>query len=131
MAGVILGRVEAGRIDVDRSDTGVVVVVVGGEHDVSTAPSLRDRVTAVLEERTPLVIDLTPASFLDSSVLRVLLEARRRAHEEDLGFAVALGHDEAPEVRRILEITGLIPVFPVLSDRSEALERARSGQEQR
>jgi anti-sigma B factor antagonist len=119
--------VEPGRIEVDRSDTGVVVVVVTGEHDVSTAPALRERVSAVIAEGTALVIDLTPASFLDSSVLRVLLEARRRAEEENLGFAVALGDGQAPEVRRILEVTGLMPVFPVVAGRQEALERARAG----
>jgi anti-anti-sigma factor len=119
--------VQPGQIELDRSDTGVVVVVVSGEHDLSTAPALQERISAVLDEGAPLVIDLTPASFLDSSVLRVCLEARRRALEEELGFAVVLGEGEAPEVRRILDVTGLIPVFPVLTDRAEALEAARSG----
>jgi hypothetical protein len=56
----------------------------------------------------------------------VLLEARRQAEAEGIGFAVALGDTEAPAVRRVLEVTGLIPVFPVLSDRGQALEAAKS-----
>jgi anti-anti-sigma factor len=119
--------VETNRIEVDRSDSGVVVVVLTGEHDVYTAPSLRDQIDSVIEERKPFIIDLTPATFVDSSVLRVLLEARRQAEEAGLGFAVALGDTEAPGVRRVLEVTGLVPVFPVLSAREAALDVARSG----
>jgi anti-sigma B factor antagonist len=119
--------VEPNRIELDRSDSGVVVVVLTGEHDVYTAPSLRDRINSVIAERSSFVIDLTPATFVDSSVLRVLLEARREAEEAGLGFAVALGDGEAPGVRRVLEVTGLMPVFPVLPAREAALEAARSG----
>jgi anti-sigma B factor antagonist len=124
----ILAAVEQNRIELDRSDTGVVVVVLTGEHDVYTAPTLRDRISAVFAERVPIVIDLTPATFIDSSVLRVLLEARRRAEEEGVGFSVALGDGEAPGVRRVLEITGLVSVFPVLPAREAALEVARSAE---
>jgi anti-sigma B factor antagonist len=123
----MLGSVEPNRIELDRSDGGVVVVVLLGEHDVYTAPTLRDRIESVVEERVPFVIDLTPATFLDSSVLRVLLEARRHADEHKLGFAVVLGDAEAPGVRRILEVTGLMQVLPVLDARDVALNRARAG----
>lgn len=108
----------------------MVVVVLTGEHDVYTAPALRDQISAVIDENVPFVVDLTPATFIDSSVLRVLLEARREADERALGFAVALGENEAPGVRRVLEVTGLIPVFPVLPARKDALKVARSATEQ-
>jgi anti-sigma B factor antagonist len=118
--------VESNRIELDRSSNGAVVVVVIGEHDVYTAPSLRERIQSVVQEKGPFVVDLTPATFVDSSILRVLLEARRQAEESGLGFAVALGNGEGPGVRRILEVTGLIEVFPVLATREEALETVRS-----
>jgi anti-sigma B factor antagonist len=118
--------VESNRIELDRNNDGVVVVVVTGEHDVYTAPSLRDQIQSVIEEKAPFVIDLTPATFVDSSILRVLLEARRQAEESGLGFAVALGNGEGPGVRRILQVTGLMNVFPVLANREEALQTAKS-----
>ena len=117
---------ESNRIELDRNNDGVVVVVVTGEHDVYTAPSLRDQIQSVIEEKAPFVIDLTPATFVDSSILRVLLEARRQAEESGLGFAVALGNGEGPGVRRILQVTGLMNVFPVLANREEALQTAKS-----
>jgi anti-sigma B factor antagonist len=122
----MLAPVEPNRIEIDRSSNGVVVVVVIGEHDVYTAPSLRDQIQSVIQERVPFVIDLTPATFVDSSVLRVLLEARRHAEEDGIGFAVALGQGESEGVRRILDVTGLMKVFPVMPAREEALETAKS-----
>ena len=116
------------RIAVDRSD-GVAIVTVEGEHDVYTAPSLSEQLDLLLEERVPFVIDLTPATFVDSSVLRVLLEARRRADEEGIGFAVALAQDDAGPVKRVLDITGLVPVLPVHPAREVAIEAARGGGE--
>jgi len=94
---------------------------------VYTAPSLSEELDSLLEERIPFVIDLTTATFVDSSVLRVLLEAKRRAEADEIGFAVALGQDDSGPVRRVLDITGLVPVLPVYPGREEAIEAARAG----
>lgn len=120
----ILSAVQENRIAVDRGD-GVAVVVVQGEHDVYTAPTLSEQLDALLEEGLPIVIDLTPATFVDSSVLRVLLETRRQADERGIGFAVALGQGDSGPVRRVLDITGLVPVLPVHAGRDDAIEAAR------
>jgi anti-sigma B factor antagonist len=123
----IVPAVQENRIEVDRTSEGVAVLSVQGEHDVYTAPSISEQVDALIGERVPFVIDLTPATFVDSSVLRVLLEARRRAEEEHIGFAVALGQEDSGAVRRVLEVTGLIPVLPVHPAREAALQAATSG----
>jgi anti-sigma B factor antagonist len=119
--------VQENRIELDRSGSAVAVLSVQGEHDVYTAPSLSEQVEGLIDERVPFVIDLTPATFVDSSVLRVLLEARRRAEEEGVGFAVALDQDDSGAVRRVLEVTGLIPVLPVHPARDAAMEAASTG----
>lgn len=123
----IVPGVQENRIEVDRSSRDVAVLSVQGEHDVYTAPSISEQVDSLLGERMPFVIDLTPATFVDSSVLRVLLEARRRAEEEGVGFAVALGEDDSGAVRRVLEVTGLIPVLPVHPAKEAAVQAATSG----
>ena len=123
----IVPGVQENRIEVDRSSRDVAVLSVQGEHDVYTAPSISEQVDSLLGERMPFVIDLTPATFVDSSVLRVLLEARRRAEEEGVGFAVALGEDDSGAVRRVLEVTGLIPVLPVHPAKDAAVQAATSG----
>jgi anti-sigma B factor antagonist len=123
---------DARTIALDDSHGDVRVVVVRGEHDIYTAPSLRDRLEEALGSpgggtRTAgVVVDLSGATFLDSSILGALLEARRQALEAGLGYVVCLGDEPEPGVQRILEITGLVPVFPVVRSLQEALEAARS-----
>jgi anti-sigma B factor antagonist len=59
-------------------------------------------------------------------VLGALLDARRRALETDKGFVVCVGDTVEPGVQRILDITGLVPVLPVLRGRDEAIRSART-----
>jgi anti-sigma B factor antagonist len=124
---------DARTIALDDSHGDVRIVIVRGEHDIYTAPSLRDRLEEALGARegdagptAGVVVDLSAATFLDSSILGALLEARRQALENGMGYVVSLGEDPEPGVQRILEITGLVPVFPVVRSLQEALEAARS-----
>ena len=70
---------EANPIVLDDAAGDVVVVVVEGEHDIYTAPTLRERLDEALDRGGGIVVDLTAATFVDSSVLGALLDARRRA----------------------------------------------------
>lgn len=105
----------------------VVVVVVEGEHDIYTVPALRERLEEALARQGGVVVDLTAATFVDSSILGALLDARRRAQDESRGFVVSVGPGAEPGVQRILDITGLVPVLPVLGDREDAIAAARDG----
>src|SRR3954463_10723108 len=134
--GIVHGRMDANPIVLDESAGDVVVVVVEGEHDIYTAPTLRERLEEALRPRGRLggalgrgggiVVDLTAATFVDSSVLGALLDARRRAIEAGQGYVVCVGDSVEPGVQRILDITGLVPVLPVLQGRQEAIEAART-----
>ncbi len=123
---IVRAHMEANPIVIDDTAGDVVVVVVEGEHDIYTAPTLRERLDASLDRGGGVVVDLTAATFVDSSVLGALLDARRRAHEAEQGFVVCIGDQVEPGVRRILDITGLVPVLPVVNGREEALAAARS-----
>jgi anti-sigma B factor antagonist len=123
----MLAPMEAQDIVLERAGDEVVVAVLEGEHDIYTAPALRERLYEVVENGSSLVIDLTGAAFIDSSVLGVLLGARRRAHEAGHGFAVVCDEGSEAGVRRVLDVTGLIPVLPVVGDREAGLQTARSG----
>jgi anti-sigma B factor antagonist len=117
---------DANPIVLDDAAGDVVVVVVEGEHDIYTAPTLRERLSEAIGCGGGIVVDLTGATFVDSSVLGALLDARRRALESDQGFVVCVGESVEPGVQRILDITGLVPVLPVVSGRNAAIDVARS-----
>jgi anti-sigma B factor antagonist len=97
------------------------VVEVGGDIDITTVTDLEGPVIWAIEEgRTPVVLDLSECSFIDSSGIRLLLRAHRLLHSESnhhqASFAIAAtGH-----VARMLEITAVDKVIPVHASRAEA-----------
>jgi anti-sigma B factor antagonist len=111
--------VRTGELAIERTDAGLAVLTISGEHDLSTAPILRRRLDGLLDQGTPTVVDLSPATFIDSSILGVILDGRRRAAEVDIGFAVVHANG-ADAVDRVLEVTGLRAELPVHADREEA-----------
>ena len=125
-------RMDANPIVLDETAGDVVVVVVEGEHDIYTAPTLRERLEEALGRGGGIVVDLTARH------LRGLVRARRaarRAPARDRGRARATSSASAravePGVQRILDITGLVPVLPVLQrprggDRGGALHQRRT-----
>jgi anti-sigma B factor antagonist len=117
---------EVNPIVLDDAARDVVVVVVEGEHDIYTAPTLRERLDEAIARGGGIVVDLSGATFVDSSVLGALLDVRRRAIEAGQGFVVCVGGSIEPGVQRILDITGLVPVLPVITGRAAAIEAARA-----
>ncbi|MDX6632336.1 MAG: hypothetical protein QOG09_1640 [Solirubrobacterales bacterium] len=120
------GRLQENELKVEH-DGGVEIVLMPGEHDLTTAASLNDRLAALVDGGSPVVIDLSQTSFIDSSILRVLLEARRLAHEAGIGFDVAAGDGTGEGVTRVLSVTGLDSTLPVFSSREDAVKKASSG----
>jgi anti-sigma B factor antagonist len=122
----IPASVRTGEIALERTDAGLAVVAITGEHDLSTAPVLRQQLDGLIADGSPIVVDLSSATFVDSSILGVILDARRRADAGDLGFAVSHGNGPDP-VGRVLDITGLRNELPVHKGREDAATAALSG----
>lgn len=102
-----------------REQAGVSVVSAEGEVDVSTAPSLRQRLYE-LPESAKVVVDLSEVTFLDSTGLGVLVAALKRVRESDAGGDLRLVVTR-PQVSKVLEVTGLSTVFSVFPSLDEAL----------
>jgi anti-sigma B factor antagonist len=95
------------------------VVTVSGEIDLYSSPTFREALEAAARRSDRLIVDLTDVPFLDSTGMRVLTETlhRHRPERDVLVCLVGL----APMVRQVLEITGLIKLFPVFTTMTEAL----------
>lgn len=88
------------------------VIRLDGELDAYNAPRLRERLHTVIEGRGELdvlVVDLERVSFLDSTVLGMLVGCLRRLRERggELQLVYPTGTAE-----RIFVLTGLDAVFP-------------------
>ncbi len=112
-----------GEVGLERQDSGIVVVSLTGEHDLTTAPILRERLEEAVAGGGGVLIDLSSAEFIDSSIIGVVLEVRRTAEEAGIGFAAAL-EDGDPAVRRVLEVTGLDSNLPVHESLDEGAAQA-------
>ena len=88
-------------------------IIVHGDIDVAGGPIL-DVAIREREDQGPLVIDLDDVFFIDSSGLRCLVGASRRAR--DRGATVAL-RQVGSEVLRLLEITGTTEHFTIETSR--------------
>jgi anti-anti-sigma factor len=81
------------------------VVVLSGEHDVSTVPMLRQVLAPLsLDSGLLMVIDLSRAAFIDAAVLTALADAEQAVTGRGGRFGLQPG--TAPAVRRVLELTG-------------------------
>jgi anti-sigma B factor antagonist len=105
---------------VDRRD-GATVVSLSGELDLYNAEDVRKALLeCCADEPAVLVVDLEQVTFIDSTALGVLIEARSRLNDRS-GFRLA-----APglETRRALEVSGLDRHFSVHDTVEAALEPA-------
>ncbi|MGI8972884.1 MAG: STAS domain-containing protein [Gaiella sp.] len=95
------------------------LVVLHGQADLHTAPELRDKVAAAIDEGAQnLVIDLTDATFIDSMTLGVLLGAVKRLRPTGGQMRIVVS---SSSIRRIFEITLLDRVFTLCETRDAAL----------
>jgi anti-sigma B factor antagonist len=115
------GGRESAVTGVDRRD-GAVVVSLAGELDLYNAEEVRSALfDACAGEPEILVVDLEEVTFIDSTALGVLIEARSRMADRS-GFRLA---SPGLETRRALEISGLDRHFLVHGTVAEALDAAR------
>ena len=82
---------------------GTTIIVVKGELDLVTMPSLAEQLTLALRDRPGrLVFDLTETYFMDCGSARLIAEAG-----QGLPGGRPVIRSPGPGVRRILELTGL------------------------
>jgi anti-sigma B factor antagonist len=88
-----------------------MVVEVGGEVDVYTAPKLRECLVDLVNAGSyRIVIDLEGVEFLDSTGLGVLVGGLKRVRSHDGTLQLVCTHDR---LLKIFRITGLTKVFPI------------------
>lgn len=102
------------------------LVEISGVIDLFTGPEVKARVLALADAGTSeLVLDLSAATYLDSTGLGVLLAASKRLEREDGRMVVISRH---PAIARVLAITGLDTLFTIVGTREQALAELDAAQ---
>jgi anti-sigma B factor antagonist len=92
----------------------VWIVVMTGDHDLSTAPGVVSELEQAFEAGAPVVLDLSRVDFLDSAILNALLAARERVLGHDRAFALVAPPGSFPSRVLALVVGTLIPTYPNL-----------------
>ena len=108
---------------VTASDPGFTVITLRGESDAYAAPRVRSDLAAALDTEAPLVVDLSQATFIDSTIVGVLLEGLAASEKLERALVLLLPDDSAPEVHRLFDITGLTSLLPLVRSWDEASSR--------
>lgn len=94
---------------------GAVIVAIGGDLDIASAPAVREPLLGLLRPGAcRIVIDLSAVRYADASGLAVLVGTQRRAVLLGGGLRLAAPR---PEVARVLAVTGLsryLAVYPTV-----------------
>ena len=106
------------RVDVERVGASCAVIALAGEVDMYTAPAVESELLRVIDAGAcEVVVDLTGASFIDASLLRVLTRAHKQLH----GRLSIVSADS--NLTRLFEITGLDSVFAIHAARARATRK--------
>jgi anti-anti-sigma factor len=85
-------------------------LVLRGELDLATAPTVADRLVRLRSRHQSIVLDLDELAFMDASGIRVVMAAAREAARDGWVFGVTRG---SPPVRRLFEVTALDQYLPL------------------
>jgi anti-anti-sigma factor len=90
-------------------DGGTLCVWLRGELDLASAQRMEDSFAQIDGERPQrVIVDLSGLEFIDSTGLRLLLQADTRAREHGYELVLRPG---MPPVQRVFEVTGALDVL--------------------
>jgi anti-anti-sigma factor len=88
-----------------------MVMLISGEADLACAEDLAKAFGAALAGGEPLIVDCSQITFMDSTGLKVLIEARQLAQRCHISFHLAA----VPEpVSHVLELSGTRALFDII-----------------
>ena len=109
-------------VEFESLDGGIETFSITGELDQATAGELREPIQKAIENgSTGMIIDMTHCGFIDSTGLGVIVETWKQLQQrngKEARFAICCPE---PEVRRLLEVTGLDQAIAIRDTREEAI----------
>ena len=113
-------------IEIEIQSPSSCLVTLHGEHDMSS----REAVTmalALARTYSNVLVDLTPCTFIDTTVTNAMLVAAGQLRQTDRSLELIVPA-EAAATRRVLGLTGVLPVVPLHDTRAAALAAVASAE---
>ncbi len=102
------------------------VVTLGGEHDVSSRDAIAEAFGVAATGRD-LFVDLSECSFIDSTIIKLLLRTMRALEDRDGRLELVIDTAGTGHVARVAELMGIAGVTPTHSTRSDGIRSLASG----
>ena len=109
-----------GTVNVAPETADIVALSLEGEFDIANAPCLNEEIDRALTDGKHLILDLSQATFIDSSVINALFRARKNAATRRRIAVVQLG--TAAIVERAVQISNIERALPRTHTRAEAVQ---------
>lgn len=106
------------------------VLSAQGEVDLSTTPSPRAVIEAVMDTGTRVVVDVSAAEFIDSTTVNALVYGHQRA-ADDACHAFVIVAAPGSAARRLLDLLSIVEVIPLYDSLAEGERAAFNGTAQR
>ena len=96
-----------------------VRVASGLELDIHKGPAFGNTLREAIAERacSAIVVDVNGAAYVDSTALSHLIEARSAAQEKGIAFVLDSGANK--RIQKLLQITGLVDIFQIITEYPE------------
>jgi anti-anti-sigma factor len=86
-----------------------VTIRLSGEHDLSTAPEVNERIDAALQEgANGVYVNLDAVTFLDASLLGALVRGRNHCAAHETQFVVTCSNQRTRHVFAIARLADLL-----------------------
>jgi anti-anti-sigma factor len=118
-----MGRDQDFSLSRHREGSATILIPVG-EIDLVTVADVRAALDEAAGESRRVVLDLRQVHFMDSSGLRLLVEAQQRAAQDGFDFAVVRG---PASLERLFEVTGLDARLDLHDDPGQAADGGQPG----
>jgi anti-sigma B factor antagonist len=99
-------RMEEGRRN------GVVVLRLRGDLDLASADTVAERLEALSAAGEPVLLDLDSLAFMDSSGLRVVLQAAETSRTSGWRFTLTAGSEQVRNLFASAGVTDRLPIEP-------------------
>jgi anti-anti-sigma factor len=114
---------ELGELQVFAETDEIAGLRLEGEFDVANAPQIFEQGERLLADDKQVILDLSDATFIDSSVIHALFRLGAVARKS--GRLVVLQLGTAAVVERVIQICNIERILPRASTRPEAIDVIR------
>ena len=89
-----------------------MVLRLQGDLDLASADAVAQRLDALAEAGDPVVLDLDRLAFMDSSGLRVVLQAAENSRAGRWSFSLTAGSEQVRNLFESAGVTDRLPIVP-------------------